>query len=747
MSIRYDLELKGKAERLEVRRALGFERIHRPWRFELGVLCHDPLEWSLIEDLLGLEGTLRASPYDSLLTDEGVPRLGVVQGVEIGSDRVQLTFGSRLGLLELGQDYRVYVDLDAVEITRQLLGAHHFDVECRVMRNLEKRPQCVQCWESPLAFVSRILGEEGIVYLCDPKGTEKIILVDSPEGFLPHKDCAPQGGSPLILRRDSHRLRDSDQGNSVLSAIAAQRLRTTTVSTRDFDYEKPALKLEAQVGDPHGIPERYEYHRGFRSPEQGRALAKLRLEAHRSDAEEVEFVTSCRTLSPGVITEIDGDEEALWGKWLVVSVEHQGLVSDALDQPRRSTDQGPEAADSPERDYQAVVRAVPAELGYRLPADAVSRVRTGLRTVTVMGASGTEIHPDPLGRIKIRHRWDRLRPEDDTASSWTRVVQPALSGSMLLPRTQWEELAAHWGTGTDQPIALGRLVNGHAPPPKSLPGSKVWSAFGTRSTPGGGPGNRIAFNDTAKSEGMHINAGLHMNDKTANDKTTSVVATETHSVTGNRDLITGQVHAVNILGAQTYTVGSRKVAVDANKIVNAASEKVSVGALRTFMIGGMQSVECSKLTRMVAGAKVELATGGESRTIKGKSMVGIGGLLSQTLGGGLSVNVAGVNNELVGGVKSVQAASEYILEARALVENYAARKISGSGVFFSYGSQIKITSGGTSFKGSDVVFKATSKITIKAGGASITITPSKVTIDGNFKNSSASTNSSTEDYG
>lgn len=758
MSIRYDLELKGQGERLEVRSVRGLEGIHQPWTYELSVLTYDPLDWPLIEDLLGLEGNLRASPYGSLLTDEGVLRKGVVLGVEVTSNGVQITFGARLGLLDLGRDYRVYLDMDALEITKQVLGEQHFEVEARIQRKLCKRPQCVQCWESRLGFLSRILGEEGIVYLCDPLGTEKILLVDNPDGFPLHQEGSSQEEGPLVLRRDSHRLRDADRGDSIIAATTVQRLRTTAVTTRDFDYEKPALKLEGQAGDPYAIPERYEFHGGFRTPDQGKELAQLRLASYRSDAETIEFVTTCRTLSPGVVTELESDEEALWGKWLVVSVEHQGLLPEHPEPvPGLPDKQGwPEGQGSPypqsstnllERDYQAVVKAVPAELGYRLPPGAVSRIRTGLRTGTVMGARGTEIHPDNLGRIKLRHRWDRLRPEDETASSWTRVAQPALSGSMLMPRVNWEELAAHWGTGTDEPVALGRLVNGHAPPPQSLPGNKVWSAFGTKSTPGGGPGNRIAFNDTAKSEGMHINAGLDMSDKTANDKTTSVAATEIHSVAGSRELITGQVHAVNILGGQTYTVGSRKVAVDADKIVNATAETVSIGGARSFSVGGMQSIECSSLTRRVGAAKAELATGGESRTISGASLVGIGGMLSQTLGGGQSISVAGLNNEVVAGVKTVKASGPYNLEALALIESYGARTIKGAGVFFNYGGQIDIQSTATSFKGSEVVFKATSQITVKAGGATITITPGKVTIDANYKNSSAASDSSSQDYG
>jgi len=396
-----------------------------------------------------------------------------------------------------------------------------------------------------------------------------------------------------------------------------------------------------------------------------------------------------------------------------------------------------EAAARGEIAYRASFEAVPADVVFRLERPSAPPL-AGVQTMTVTGPAGEEIQTEEYGRIHAHLRWDRLRPFDETSSTWMRVTQVPNSGGFLLPRIYWETLMGFWESA-DDPFVVGRLYNGEAVPPNGLPGDKVVSAFGTLTTPGGGTANLVQFNDTAGGEGMNFNASYDFNERTENDKASDIKVDETITVGSNQTQIIGQVNSIAVTGSQTYSVGAvRNASVEANKTIQATNETISIGAARIFDIGGDQATFTTTLTRAVGAAKAIAAIEHESVLVTGGMIRTYGGSWAETAGGGVGVSVGGVNDAKVGGTKSVKC-KEYGIKAGKLSEKYASRKEKAADIATNAKGAITFDiSGATDMKGAEVVFEADNSIDIKAGGVKIKITKSKVSIKGNYKVSGAS---------
>ncbi|MBK8255239.1 MAG: type VI secretion system tip protein VgrG [Polyangiaceae bacterium] len=647
---------------------------------------------------------------------------GVVDEIEAVGIGYKLTIVPRLAMLEDTCDYRVFLDQDAVEIATAVLKDHTISVDNRVSRTPEKRKQCVQSFESDLAFVRRILAEEGVSFYLPWSETDKVVFTDGASGF----DDVKSAALPL---RDRGGL---DKDGSVFDARVETRTTHGKVVLNDYDFEKPMLDLKVEAKDKVEKFVQYEYPGRYKTPDQGSTLAQIRLEELRSLTTVLRASTSSRALSAGHVLEIEGGDDPAVGRWLLLEVEQE-----ASDQTARATER-----------FQARFVAVPINGSYR-PKRSPIPAQGGVQTATVTGASGSEIHTEQHSRLKVHLRWDRERPFDDTSSMWTRPVHPPTSGGFFLPRVGWEVLTSFHSASADDPLVVGRLYNGTAVPPNGLPGDKVVTAFGSCTTPGGGSANVVSMNDTKGNEMMSFVASKDFNERTENDKVTAVTANDTWTVGATRKLIVGQVHEVGVKGSQSYSIGgSRTVNVTANQTIKAASETVMVGAARIFNIGGDYSTTCATLTRLVGAAKIETGIEHVKRQVLGASTVMVGGSCKMIAGANYGVNVMGAHTETVAGAKKIKASKFGQSVKGALNETLASRKIDAGGDRVEdFTASAGYTIGGSAtLKGSDVVVVATGKITVKAGGVTLTIEPGTVTVDGKFKGSVKAEDSGDENY-
>jgi type VI secretion system secreted protein VgrG len=717
----FTLSIKGRDDPWRVVRVTGRERIHAPFVFE--VTCTPSVEAATPIDPEAI--LTRPARLAWPLGDGGERAVeGFVERVEAMYGGYRLTIAPPVAALADVIDYRVFLQKDAAAIVEELLKEHQLHVERRLSRVLAARPQCVQAFETDLAFVSRLLAEEGIAWWLRPGAEDTLVLSDHASGY----DDIPGEATLGVVE---------DAGFAGAESITRVRVRAAVVSDkvsmRDFDFEHP--QIDPRAGEGGGALEVYSYPGGYTDPAQGRTLARIRLEEARAQRLVLHAETNCRRLVAGhIVTLASAARKELNQRWLLIDVEHEAY------------DQGSEG---PDARYLARFVAVPAGDGYRPERPEPLRLG-GVQTATITGPVGTEIHTEAFGRVTAQLRWDRRRARDEKSSHWTRVVQPPTSGGFFLPRTGWEVLLGFSGTSADAPFVLGRLFNGAAPPPDTLPASKTVSAFGSLTTPKGGSSNAIVTDDAARSEEMGSTASLDYNERTENDKVTAVAASDSYAIGASRSLIVGTVHEVSVTGTQSYTIGGdREVNVDANKSISAGSEAVSVGGARAFTIGGDLTTACAgSLTRVVGAAQAEAPIEHQSRSVAGNSTVSVGGSWVAAAGAHASVSVLGASIEEVGGAKNIVCGKYNLNVTGALNEVLASRSVTAGGDRGEgFGATATYAIGGSAkLSGSDVVFKAKTRITLKADGATITITPSAITIEAAFDGSVASIDEGNESY-
>ena len=702
----FSLRIDGCSARLYVLRVEGSERVHGPTSIAVTVRVDE-------ETILDVEALIGA-PASLDLAHESQPRTvhGVIDAVEEVASGYTFTLASRLSMLADTADHRVSLDLDVATIAESVLAEQGITVEKRLTRTPEKRAQCVQAFESDLAFVSRILAEEGILWHLEHEGSETVVFSDNTAAYR------PIAGESSITFSDGEAAGLSGE-ESVFAAVLERRVSHDKITLGDHDFERPLV--DQTVSEGSGALERYELPGGYTDPAVGRVLAKIRLEEARSRETVLRARTSSRRLAPGRAFTLTGaPREDMNGAWLVLEIHHRGV------------DEGAESSESGRR-YEATFMAVPTIMAYR-PERAQAPTFGGVQTATTTGPAGGEIHTDKHGRVKALFRWDRRGKKDDTSSAWLRPTQPPTSGGLFLPRTGWEVLVGFSGASGDTPYQLGRMMNAEAPPPEGLPGKKVRSSFGTQTTPGGGSANQLCLDDASGSEGMNVNASRDYNERTENDKGTSVTGDDVRSIGANHIAIVGIAHAVSVKGAQTYAVGGdRDVTTVGDLSIGTATESVSVGGLRSFQVGGDYETAAASLVRSVGALKAEVAIQEVNRHVSGVSTVAVGGSWAEIGGLTTSVSVLGASTLTAGGPMTVNA-KDYALKASLLSETYAAKSISAKAKRVEvFGASAKYAVGATMrMKGAVVSFKAASKITLKASGATITITPSAIKIRGAF---------------
>ena len=425
------------------------------------------------------------------------------------------------------------------------------------------------------------------------------------------------------------------------------------------------LDLSGASGE--GALEWYEVPGGLEDPDAGRELAAIRLAERRAGATSLEGEATAPELRAGEIVEVTGPPEELGdARWLALAVVHEARAEG-----------GPE-----ELAYRARFEAVPARDGFR-PARRAPEPRGGAGTAVVTGPPGKEIALDEHGRSRLRLRWDwrgTRDAADDRSSGFARVTQPQLSGAMLNPRVGWEELVGFSDRGGEIPVILGRMYNAVQAPPAALPAKKVETRLGTRATPGGSGGSGVGISDEAGNERLGLDTSGDYRERTENDKRTEIAGRSERVVGGARTVEVKERRVEKVAGALSLEVGGeRKVAVDSNYGLKAASEAITRGGCPRIRAGGDYLTVTPSFVRMVGGAKQEVGVEHQSVFVKGASTLLVGGSVSTTAGPSESVGVAGAAIGEVSGAQTIDAGS-YGLTVRGLyAERFGSRSVAAGG--------------------------------------------------------------------
>lgn len=666
------------------------EGLSRLFVIEADCVCADPdLE---LAKMPGTDGAV------VLAADDGSSRTfhGIIEQAEYLERRGDL-FAYRLRLMPRLQGLahrvrsRIFQDQSVVKVIQDVFAGAGIPEEAVAWSAAEGavREYCTQWKESELAFVLRLLEQEGIFFWFEHTQEGHVLhLADSPAVHEPIE------GSPGLTftawdERESRR-------EIVTHVTYTSRVVPDAVMLRDWNWRTPQQPQEAKLGAKGaGGLELYQFPAGFSSAAGGKRRAEDRLTAARVRQRVLRGTTPSLRLSPGRRFELfDAEPAPINREYLLLEVRH------LFEDPTAGT-----MADEAGR-YRAEFTAVPSEVEFRPPCVTPRPRVVGKESAVVTGPPGEEIHVDEFGRVKVKFYWDREGKMDDTSSCWLRVQQQNTASSQILPRIGWEvEVGFHYGD-PDRPVVLQKLYNAETMPPYALPDNLMQSSLQSSTTPGGGGTNEVRMNDgnggmeffLHAQKDLSLTAGHNLTEQIAVDESVQVKSDCTVSIGANETLSVGANQSASITGERVEDV--------------AGSLTVDVGAMDQWGVGGMHAIA-------VKGARTE-DIGGLKNVLAQKVTEAFNANLSTTVGGVLSINSVGPITEAVKGNKT-----ETIAGAKLEVVGKAKEEKIGVGKV--------LTSGAVNIKtGKDITIAADAAMAITTGG------PMAIQCSGDFNISGSS---------
>jgi type VI secretion system secreted protein VgrG len=582
-----------------------------------------------------LDGLLRREAEVLFDAEPHVPSLrGILRRASVvsvepsGLSRYELRIVPLLFLLHRRRNHRIFSHRTPVEMLETLLSEHATNaahVSPLLTDPHPGRAYTVQYGETDLAFIDRILADEGIVYLFDfAREGGQLVLVD---------DTAKQSF------RIEEPLPFVPPAQLDLSVPAVYEFWPNVetgwakATVRDYDYTHPLFDIEATASAPtaevNPALDHYEFEVGeVRTQAQADKRARDILDsyAHRATW------AGCRStvlLAPGSSFSIDGCARGETAKPLLVCWTHSTWKAD-LDTGRFSLSHD--------------LTCIPAANTYkqrRLEKPAIPGVQTGV----VVGAPGLEIDVDENGEVEVELRWDREATHAAQNRRRMRVSQ-AWAGSghglVTFPRVGDEVVVAYLDGDPDQPLIVGRVHNPTRPNPLMTPEQKTVSTWRSKSSPGGHGFNEIAMDDLAGKERIDIHAQRDFRQivehdadiVVKNDLRSTIHGDKTSHTVGKGDASFQQgfsltTPAIGVVSAQTLIVNA------GNRTDQTLGEYIHDAGTETHNTTATHKIVCTDFV-VEASASISLTCGGS--TIKLEN-----GRITITSAGPVEVHGAPIN--------------------------------------------------------------------------------------------------------
>ncbi len=541
-------------------------------------------ERSDLRGLLGRPATFTITRGSLTRRVAGVIRAAEDLGTVVRRRHVRALLVPSLWLLSQRRDCRVFQDLHAIDVVREVLAAagvyqgdSGLDASAVRMESHHVREFCVQYQETDLDFIQRLLADEGVTYYFRHEaGGEQLVLADDSavDAFAEAVPTIASGAVPVM-----------GEGGSTLDTESVRVLETrfalapTGVTLRDWDFTHPFRADEASPGretattqsSPASPGERslydypaeatfYDYNADHYYANNDLATrASQRLAERTVPAETWSGRGVVTGFMPGRRVTVSDEDGAEKGPFTIVTAEHWGRVAEGDRDPHPPVD---------EERYGNKFTLVPEGTVYR-PARTVRRPRIhGAQTAQVMampGAPNAEVCVDFYGRVLVRFHWERpeLRSraqQSKYSSCWIRVAQSwagAGWGVVFNPRVGMEVVVTFLDGNPDRPLITGCVYNldNHPPPPvDQLEANPTRSIIRTNSSPGGNGYNELYFEDSAGHELIHMHAQRDLDEKVLHNHTMRVDGSQSVSVGGSRSLGVGGNETIHVHGNQITTV-------------------------------------------------------------------------------------------------------------------------------------------------------------------------------------------------
>ncbi|MDI3291324.1 type VI secretion system tip protein TssI/VgrG [Polyangium sp. 15x6] len=560
----------------------------------------------------------------------GIVTRFVLVATDHGHERIyRATVRPRLALLELRRFPRVIRDRSAPEIITELARAAGYErIEVRLAETYPPLDGSIQYDETDATFVRRLCEEHGLFFRFEEnEGAEVLVLEDDSTRAA---DAYPE---PIAIVT---RATASESRPFVMPVMAARQRRPGKVTLRDYDPERPDLKLGGVAADGSSIEQKieiYEAPGGFRSSEAGERAARRRLESLRADTATLALRTNALALAPGRAVALVESDRAFGrarvsGAWFVVATS----ITWSADEPV----------------LEATVDAIPKDIPFRLPRITPKPRIDGVQSAIVTGAPGQEIDTDALGRVHLAFHWDVRGPKDHRSSIPVRVTQPEAPAGFVLPRVGWEVFVSFEDGDPERPIVLGRSYNGKQLPPLPLPANKTASVIATDSSPGAAARTTIQLDDAAGRQHMLFSAPFGRDDHVYGDSRTETRKTENAEVLGNVTSSVGADETVSVHLGWSASYGSRTVTVG-------ATQKQTAGGNFVTQVKGTEAVSVGGMLAEQVGSPVK----GAANLLFSTALAGAGsrGTAGAIVAAGLGVGRAAIEGFSAGGEKGAAAAA------------------------------------------------------------------------------------------
>ena len=471
----------------------GEEQLSHGFRYEVLLLALDadlPLEkW------LGSAACLQTRLADG----RWLPRHGLITEAHLLADdgglaRYRVVLRDASCRLEHGHHSRVFQNMDVQQIFDTVLGDHAGQLQWRwsgeaadFLKGARPRSYCVQYRETDLAFIQRLLAEEGLGWRVEDSGQDPggHVLVLFADAAAQAQDTVSQaGGGVRFHRADATEADDTVQAVGRRRRLGAQRL---TLHSEDYKASRSlaaGVPLEGggqgearEVYDPSGAY-------SFADSVEADRYAGLMAQAGEAQAQQWQGRSTLRSATAGqwlTVTGLPGNAPA---DLVLTRVRHVGINNLPVDlrealaglQPVDAAEASADRSGAAQtHGYTNTFDAQARDLAWRpvLFDDSGARLNPrplapGYQTAVVVAAPGVstegarDVHADSLGRIRVRFHFQSAAGAS-ADSTWLRVAQryagPGV-GSQFVPRVGQEVLVGFLEGDIDRPVVLGSLYNG-----------------------------------------------------------------------------------------------------------------------------------------------------------------------------------------------------------------------------------------------------------------------------------------------
>ncbi|REF26971.1 type VI secretion system secreted protein VgrG [Xenorhabdus cabanillasii] len=466
------------------------------------------------------------------------------------------------------------------------------------------REFCVQYDESDLAFIQRLLADEGIFYYFtfdQEQHEQRIVFHDSclslnqviSVPYRPEADVT--GGTPCI-----HQFSWSEHVG-VANITTKDRTFKNPRWNREFGYEGRNLDHQRILNSYHY----YDFPSRFKDDDLGQRASQYRLEYLRRDTQLGNGHGDCFDMWPGQLFNLDDHpREAFNDQWQLIHITHSGR------QPQADETQSGEGGTWLSNQFTFTTR----KNSYR-PSPYPKPKMEGPHIATVVGPEGEEIFCDEHGRVRIQFDWDRYGDFNDQSSCWVRVSQAwagQLMGMIAIPRIGHEVLVDFVHGDPDQPIIVGRAYHANNIPPNRLPMAKTQMSIRSKTHKGDGF-NELRFEDEKDREEVFIHAQKNLAIQVRNSRGERINYDRTTSIGHDDELVIANNRKITVEGQQDHkTTGNYIEQIDGDRSLQLKgdlAEKIQ-GVFSVDAQGDLTLQSGSKITLSVGGSFVVLHAGG-----------------------------------------------------------------------------------------------------------------------------------------